>query len=165
MTTNQYALRSIWDYPFAERQLKFFLQVLQLWLLLFCVLGAGLGVHLKVTMMGSWIMWLFSSFLLKMIFGVMVAFPWPELPMLNVVLARQEQQCWMLFLETDFIRGFGGGGGAVMPPYGSRAKPCREPGSKAPRNFKDLVLWNHLLLIKIHPPQPVVKLIQHIFFF
>ena len=34
---------------------------------------------------------------------------------------------------------------------------------KAPRSSKDFVLWNQLLLIKIYLPQPVMKLIQHIF--
>ena len=49
-------------------------------------------------------------------------------------------------------------------PLWSGAKPWWRPGSKDPRSFKDLVLWNHLLLIKIYPPQPVMKLIQHVFF-
>ena len=58
----------------------------------------------------------------------------------------------------------GGRGGAVMPPYGSRAKPWWGPGGKATGSPKNLVLRNHLLLIKIYPSQPVMKLIQCIFF-
>ena len=53
---------------------------------------------------------------------------------------------------------------AVMPPYVSRAKPWWGPGGKAPEISKDLVLWNHLLLIKLYPPLPMIKLIQCIFF-
>ena len=53
--------------------------------------------------------------------------------------------------------------GAVMPPYGSRPKPWWGPGGKAPGNSKDLILWNHLLLIEIYPPQPVMKITQRIF--
>ena len=51
-----------------------------------------------------------------------------------------------------------------MPSYGSRAKSWWGPGGEAPGSSKDLVLKNHLLLIKIYLPQPVMKLIQHIFF-
>ena len=36
------------------------------------------------------------------------------------------------------------------------------PGGKAPRSSKNLVLWNHLLLIKIYPQQPVMKQNQRI---
>ena len=49
--------------------------------------------------------------------------------------------------------------GAVMPLYGCRAKPWWGPCNKAPGGSKDLVLWDHLLLIKIYPQQPVMKLI------
>ena len=52
----------------------------------------------------------------------------------------------------------------AMPPCGFMAKPWWWPDSKAPGSSKDLVLWNHLLLIKIYPSQPVMKLVQHIFF-
>ena len=54
--------------------------------------------------------------------------------------------------------------GDVMLPYWSRAKPWWGPGSKTPRSSKHLVLWNQLLLIKMCPPQPVMKLIQRTFF-
>ena len=37
-------------------------------------------------------------------------------------------------------------GGAVILPYGGS-------DNKASRSSKDLVCWNHLLLIEIHPPQ------------
>ena len=37
------------------------------------------------------------------------------------------------------------------------------PGGKPPRSSKDLVLWNHLLLIKLYLPQPVMELIQSLF--
>ena len=50
-----------------------------------------------------------------------------------------------------------------MPPYGSRPKPWWGPGGKAPGNSKDLILWNHLLLIEIYPPQPVMKITLRIF--
>ena len=53
---------------------------------------------------------------------------------------------------------------AVMPLHGSRAKFWWGTGDKALRNFEDLVLSNQLLLIKIYPLQPVMKLIQRIFF-
>ena len=33
--------------------------------------------------------------------------------------------------------------------YGSRAKPWWRPGGQVPGSSKDLVLWNHLLFIKI----------------
>ena len=52
---------------------------------------------------------------------------------------------------------------AVKPPYGSPYKSWWRPGGKAPGSSKDLVLWNQLLLIKMYSPQPVMKLIQHIF--
>ena len=44
--------------------------------------------------------------------------------------------------------------------------PEQSPGEdrKLQGGFKDLVLWNNLLLIKIYPPRPVMKLIQRIFF-
>ena len=41
---------------------------------------------------------------------------------------------------------------------GTRRQSSRIPGSS-----KDSVLWNYLLLIKIYPPQPVMKVIQCIF--
>ena len=50
----------------------------------------------------------------------------------------------------------------MILPYGSRAKQRWEQGSKLTRSLMDLVPWNHLLLIEI-PPEPVMKLIQHIF--
>ena len=69
----------------------------------------------------------------------------------------------ILFEETKFSSGLGVEG--LMSPYGSRAKPWSErPGDKAPGSSKDLVLWNHLFLVKIYPMQPVIKLIQHSFF-
>ena len=49
-----------------------------------------------------------------------------------------------------------------MLPYGSRAKQWWAQGSKLSRSLTDLSLWKHLLLIEI-PPEPVMKLIQHIF--
>ena len=52
----------------------------------------------------------------------------------------------------------------VMPPCGFMAKPWWWPDSKVPGSSKGLVLWNHLLLIKMYPSQPVMKLVQHIFF-
>ena len=51
-----------------------------------------------------------------------------------------------------------------MPLYGCRAKPWWGPCNKAPGGSKDLVLWDHLLLIKIYPQQPVMKLIEQFFF-
>ena len=51
-----------------------------------------------------------------------------------------------------------------MPPYGSRTKLWWGPGSNIPRSPKELLLWNRLPLIKIYTPQPVMKVIQHIFF-
>ena len=87
---------------------------------------------------------------------------------------RHQWRCSGVFysnVSRDFLgRPISAGGlerrgeGAVLPRYGSRAKPWWGPGSKAPRSSNDLVLWNHLLLIKIYPPHPVMKLIQHIFF-
>ena len=57
------------------------------------------------------------------------------------------------------------GEGTVMPPTKSSGKSLGGgPRSKAPGNYKNLVLQNHLLLIKIYPPQSVMKLIQHVFF-
>ena len=62
-------------------------------------------------------------------------------------------------ISRDFLwrlisaEGFGGG--------------CNTPvwvQDKAPKCSKDLFLWHHLLLIKIYPPQPVMKLIQYFFF-
>ena len=80
-----------------------------------------------------------------------------------------KQWCIQKFFgEADLSTGFfffgGGGGGGVMPHNGSRAKSWWGPGSKAPESSNDLVLWDRLLLIKAYPPQPVMKLIQHIFF-
>ena len=70
---------------------------------------------------------------------------------------------WQLFRNTVMYPKCLGGDqfqlgiwGRVMQPYGS--------GSKTPGSFKDLVLWNNLLLIKIYPPQLVMELIPHIFF-
>ena len=56
-----------------------------------------------------------------------------------------------------------GGVGDCDAPLWVYAKLWLGPGGKAPGNSKDLVLWNHFLLIKIYPPQPVMKLIQHFF--
>ena len=50
-----------------------------------------------------------------------------------------------------------------LPTMGPRQSPGEGPGRKGPKSLKDLVLWNHLLLIKIYPPQTVMKLIQHLF--
>ena len=70
---------------------------------------------------------------------------------------------WGDFL-WGFQQGVWGEWGTVMPPYGwVYAKLWLGPGGKAPGNSKDLVLWNHFLLIKIYSPQPVMKLIQHFF--
>ena len=58
-------------------------------------------------------------------------------------------------------------GGALMLPHGSRAKPWWGTCVKAPRGPKDSILWNHLLLLKIYPQQPAMKLIHSVcvFFF
>ena len=65
----------------------------------------------------------------------------------------------------DFSRCCGGGGllwcflmGPDQNLMGTRRQSSRIPGSS-----KDLVLWNYLLLIKIYPPPPVMKVIQRIF--
>ena len=80
------------------------------------------------------------------------------------------QYCNQTYSEFwgDFSRGCGGAGGGgllwcpLMGPdqdlVGTRWQSSRIPGSS-----KDLVLWNYLLLIKIYPPQPVMKVIQRIF--
>ena len=64
----------------------------------------------------------------------------------------------------DWFHLGGGVGELVMHSYGSRAKPWWGPDGKAPESSKVLILWNILLFIKIYPSQPVMKLIQYIFF-
>ena len=66
-----------------------------------------------------------------------------------------------IFWRDRFHQGVWRGGEAVIPPYGSRANPFWGPEGKAPGSSKDLALWNHLLLIQIYLPQPVMKLVQH----
>ena len=58
-------------------------------------------------------------------------------------------------------------GGALWYPL---MDPGQSPGDdntaklpEAPISSKELILWNHKLLIKIFPPQPIMKVIQHIF--
>ena len=54
--------------------------------------------------------------------------------------------------------------GGLMPPLWVQGKSLvGRPGTKAPGSSKNLVLWNHLLLIKIYPPKPVLRLVQHIY--
>ena len=67
-----------------------------------------------------------------------------------------------IFWESDFSRRFEGG---CDIPHGFRAKVWwRTRVGKVPVSSKDLVLGNHLLLIKAYSPQPLIKLIQHPFF-
>ena len=67
-----------------------------------------------------------------------------------------------IFWETDFSKSFGGG---CDTPDRSRTKPWWGiTVGKVSVISKDLVLRNHLLLIKIYPPQTHMKLIQHPFF-
>ena len=67
-----------------------------------------------------------------------------------------------IFRRTDFSRRFES---SFDTPDWSRTKPWWGTRvGKVPVISKNLVLWNHLLLIKIYPPQPLMKLIQSLFF-
>ena len=65
------------------------------------------------------------------------------------------------FRESNFSRRFEGG---FDTSDGFKTKPSwRTRMGKVSVIFKDLVLWNHLLLIKVYPPKPLMKLIQYLF--
>ena len=69
------------------------------------------------------------------------------------------------FQQKIWERGWAGGA-LSYPLMGPGQSPDDDKAAKLPEtpiSSKDLVLWNHKLLIKIYPPQPVIKLIQHIF--
>ena len=66
------------------------------------------------------------------------------------------------FRETGFSRWFEG---SFDTPDGFSTKPWwGTTVGKVPVSSKDLLIWNHLLLIKIYSQQPLIKLIQHPFF-
>ena len=56
----------------------------------------------------------------------------------NILLSWKEKELlWMRWKENSELGGGGEGGGVLMPPYGSRAKPwCGRPGGKAPGSYK-----------------------------
>ena len=62
------------------------------------------------------------------------------------------------FGETDFSRELGDDRGAPLWVQGKVLVGTRQQNSWKLQGSK---LWNQLLLIKIYPPQPVMKLIQH----
>ena len=66
----------------------------------------------------------------------------------------------------DLGEGENWGGALWYPLMGPGQSPGDEKAAKlpeAPLSSKEFLLWNHKLLIKIYPPQPVMKLSQHIF--
>ena len=68
-----------------------------------------------------------------------------------------------IFLENQFQQGGGWGDQAVMAPYGSKAQKALV-GTTWQSSWKFQGFSTpKLLLIKIYPPQPVMKLIQGIF--
>ena len=56
----------------------------------------------------------------------------------NILLSwKQKELLWMRWKENSELGGGGEGGGVLMPPDGSRAKPgCGRPGGKAPGSYK-----------------------------
>ena len=57
-----------------------------------------------------------------------------------------------------------GGGGPTDAPLWVQDKTLVGSRLLNTGSSKDLLLWNHLLLIKIYPLKPIMKLIQLIFF-
>ena len=68
--------------------------------------------------------------------------------------------------KEDLGEGWAGGSALWYPLTVPWQSPGYDKAAKlleAPISSKDLVMWNHKLLIKIYPPQPAMKLIQHMF--
>ena len=115
------------------------------------------------------------TFHMKLNFGIGGhKFPTPYIKLMTrgrFLMVKEKSLLWKADTTSDVSRDFGEvadfsrgffGGGSVMLPCGFSAKPWWGPGSKTPRSSKDLVLWKYLLLIKICPPKPVMKLIHYI---